>query len=49
MKLDPQAISIYETKYQEALSTLKVLGEFKNLRDEARNDQVKLNVGAPNV
>ena len=49
MKLDPQAIAIYETKYQEALSTLKVLGEFKNLRDEARNDQQKLNVGGMNV
>ena len=49
MKLDPQAIAVYESKYQEALSTLKVLGEFKNLRDEARNDQQKLNVGGMNV
>ena len=49
LKQDPNTIGLYETRYQEALSTLKLLGEFKNLRDEARNDQVKLNVGAPNV
>ena len=49
MKADPQSITIYETKFQEALATLKVLGEFKNVRDEARNDQIKLNPGAMNV
>ncbi len=49
LKQDPNTIWLYEARYQEALAGLKVLGEFKNLRDEARNDQVKLNVGAPNV
>jgi len=49
LKQDPNTIALYETRYQEALATLKLLGEFKNLRDEARNDQVKLNIGAPNV
>ena len=49
LKLDPQSISLYENKFQEALSTLKLLGEFKNVRDEARNDQIKLNPGGANV
>jgi len=49
LKQDPNTIALYETRYQEALATLKLLGEFKNVRDEARNDQVKLNIGAPNV
>ena len=49
LKLDPQSISLYENKFQEALSTLKLLGEFKNVRDEARNDQIKLNSGGANV
>ena len=49
LKLDPRSISLYENKFQEALSTLKLLGEFKNVRDEARNDQIKLNSGGANV
>ena len=49
LKSDPNTIGLYETKYQEALGRLKVLGEFKNMRDEARNDQIKLNAGAGNV
>lgn len=49
LKLDPNTIGLYENKYQEALGRLKVLGEFKNMRDEARNDQIKLNAGAGNV
>jgi hypothetical protein len=49
MKSDPQTIALYESKFQEALATLKVLGEYKNVRDEARNDQPKINPGAMNV
>jgi hypothetical protein len=49
MKSDPQTITLYESKFQEALATLKLLGEYKNVRDEARNDQPKINPGAMNV
>jgi len=42
MKSSPETITLYETKFQEALGMLKVLGEFKDVRDEARNDQIKL-------
>ena len=49
MKSDPQTIALYERKFQEALATLKLLGEYKNVRDEARNDQPKINPGAMNV
>ena len=42
MKQDPNTISLYESKFQEALVLLKSLGEFKNMRDESRNDSVKL-------
>ena len=49
MKSDPQTIALYESKFQEALATLKLLGEYKNVRDEARNDQPKINPGAMNV
>jgi hypothetical protein len=42
MKQDPNTIMLYEQKFQEALGLLKVLGEFKDVRDEARNDQIKL-------
>ena len=49
MKSDPQTVALYETKFQEALATLKLLGEYKNVRDEARNDQPKLNPGGMNV
>tara|TARA_R110000787_G_scaffold277536_1_gene386941 strand:+ start:181 stop:843 length:663 start_codon:yes stop_codon:yes gene_type:complete len=42
MKSDPNTIGLYEQKFQEALAMLKLLGEFKDVRDEARNDQIKL-------
>jgi len=42
MKQDPNTISLYESKFQEALVLLKSLGEFKNMRDESRNDSIKL-------
>ena len=42
MKQDPNTIGLYESKFQEALVLLKSLGEFKNIRDESRNDSVKL-------
>ena len=29
--------------FQEALAMLKVLGEFKDVRDEARGDNLKIN------
>ena len=34
---------MYEQKFQEALAMLKVLGEFKDVRDEARSDNLKIN------
>jgi len=33
---------LYEQKFQEALALLKVLGEYKDVRDEARNGQIKI-------
>ena len=42
MKQDPNTIGLYESKFQEAKVLLKALGEFKNIRDEARNDSTKL-------
>ena len=42
MKQDPNTIGLYESKFQEALVLLKSLGEFKSLRDESRNDSIKL-------
>ena len=42
MKQDPNTISLYESKFQEALILLKALGEFKSLRDESRSDSIKL-------
>ena len=42
LKQDPNSIGLYESKFQEALASLKLLGEFKNVRDEARNDQIKI-------
>ena len=42
MKQDPNTIGLYESKFQEAIVLLKALGEFKNIRDEARNDSTKL-------
>ena len=42
MKQDPNTIGIYESKYQEAVALLKSLGEYKSMRDEARNDSDRL-------
>ena len=42
LKQTPDVVGLYESKFQEALATLKLLGEFKNVRDEARNDQIKI-------
>jgi len=42
MKASPDTIMLYETKFQEALAMLKLLGEFKNVRDEARHDSIKI-------
>jgi hypothetical protein len=38
---------LYEQKFQEALAMLKVLGEYKDIRDEARNDQIKISPQTP--
>jgi len=43
MKASTETITLYETKFQEALAMLKVLGEYRDLRDEARSDSAKLN------
>tara|TARA_R110000787_G_scaffold28369_3_gene77591 strand:+ start:295 stop:963 length:669 start_codon:yes stop_codon:yes gene_type:complete len=42
MKSSPETIMMYETKFQEALGMLKLLGEFKDVRDEARHDSIKI-------
>ena len=42
MKMSSETIMMYEQKYQEALAMLKLLGEYKDVRDEARNDQIKI-------
>ena len=42
MKNSPDIVMLYEQKFQEALAMLKLLGEYKDVRDEARNDQIKL-------
>ena len=50
MKSSTETITLYETKFQEALAMLKILGEYRDLRDEARSDSVKLNPqGGANV
>ena len=49
MKSDPQTIALYDSKFQEALGMLKLLGEFKDVRDEARNDQIKILAQTPDV
>ena len=43
MKSSTETITLYETKFQEALAMLKVLGEYRDLRDEARSGSAKLN------
>ena len=42
MKSSPDTIMLYEQKFQEAMAMLKLLGEFKDVRDESRHDQIKL-------
>jgi len=42
MKIAPETLMLYEQKFQEALAMLKLLGEFKGIRDEARHDQIKI-------
>ena len=42
MKASPDTIMLYEQKFQESLAMLKILGEFKDVRDEARHDQMKM-------
>ena len=42
MKTAPETLMLYEQKFQEALAMLKRLGEFKDIRDEARHDQIKI-------
>tara|TARA_R100000935_G_C2814828_1_gene156773 strand:+ start:498 stop:1166 length:669 start_codon:yes stop_codon:yes gene_type:complete len=50
MKSSPDVIMLYEQKFQEALAMLKLLGEFRDVRDEARHDQIKITIpGAGNV
>ena len=49
MKSDPQTIALYDSKFQEALGMLKLLGEFKDVRDEARNDQIKILAQSPDA
>ena len=49
MKSDPQTIALYDSKFQEALGMLKLLGEFKDVRDEARNDQIKILAQTPDA
>ena len=47
MKEPPDTIMLYEQKFQEALAMLKVLGEYKDVRDEARNDQIMISPQTP--
>ena len=42
MKLNPAEIQIYDAKYQEGLARLKILGESKAIRDEARYDNLRV-------
>ena len=49
MKSDLQTIALYDSKFQEALGMLKLLGEFKDVRDEARNDQIKILAQTPDA
>ena len=47
MKEPPDTIMLYEQKFQEALAMLKMLGEYKDVRDESRHDQIKIQPQAP--
>ena len=42
MKSAPDEIMVYEQKFKEALATLKALGESKDVRDEARYDNIRM-------
>lgn len=42
MKLNPAEIQTYDVKYQEGLTRLKLLGESKDVRDEARYDSLRV-------
>ena len=42
MKLTPAEIQTYDVKYQEGLARLKLLGESKDIRDEARYDSLRV-------
>jgi len=42
MKMAPDEVLLYEQKFKEALATLKALGESKDVRDEARYDNVRM-------
>ena len=42
MKSAPDEIMVYEQKFKEALATLKVLGESKDVRDEDRYDNIRM-------
>ena len=42
MKLAPAEIQTYDVKYQEGLTRLKLLGESKDVRDEARYDSLRV-------
>ena len=42
MKSSPEETLIYEQKFKEALATLKLLGESKDVKDEDRYDNVRM-------
>ena len=42
MKAAPDEIMVYDQKFKEALATLKALGESKDVRDEARYDNIRM-------
>ena len=42
MKSAPDEIMVYDQKFKEALATLKALGESKDVRDEARYDNIRM-------
>ena len=42
MKSAPDEIMVYDQKFKEALATLKALGESKDVRDEDRYDNIRM-------
>jgi hypothetical protein len=42
MKMSPDEVMVYEQKFKEALATLKMLGESKDVKDESRYDNVRM-------